>query len=1112
MAMSSSPPPLSLLLCVSLLLSSTVQQPPSTQAQQQAVQAPDPSFMFGWLNNKWAYTAGDTAVIQVMSLDLRAAAAVRASLSFTFSVNGKEGNSRYVTDVAANIGADPNAWTISFVPLRAGNFAALVGEKRFVAAEWPLTFTVAAAGVHPSASRTSWTFPGRRVVAGSRAFISIAPRDAFGNGIARGPDMPVYFRVSGSYLNGSAVELWDFHYNGWTEDGRIGVEFRSNVAGDLLVHVYGDDRELRDSPLMLTVNPVSTCSWKHGINTLQLSSKLEMFIYQRDSFGNTVLDIHPFDAQVVDKASNLSIPIVDLAMEAVGDGVQLLSFNVVEAGQFFLTVFDAQLDERVSNTVHMFDVFVGYCDGSNSFANGSGLSNSIAGSASSFSVFLLDHYRIPSPVETARLQVKILGKNATSYADPIITPAREPNGPAGHKEIIAGNSNVQTSKFNVSYTPRIAGEYEIWVLCGNIVLNGGNPYAMTVLPGAVNMSLSSVVKFDPKVKLSVENEVVVRLVDSFMNPVVSFKSKLKFQLISASITSTTSFVAKEFVDNGDGSYTARYMARGLGSYGICVLYEDKQLTPCPFDVTVLADEYFSDVKNDTVSVWEDESISFDVLSNDRSAGSKVEIANSSSPLHGSVLQSSKTYRYTPFEGFFGNDSFTYTICDEHNNVVTATVFISVLCRPPQFISLPDKLHVTEDTISPLFGGFPGMKMVYSDTTENISVTVTAQSGSVFFDPVRIKLQQLSDDVLSIDSRGRGGKDLMLQGTIEVVNDALQFLLYSGNEDFHGNDVISLHASSRNGVRRTQFPTFVEPINDPPVILAPSSIFLSGNQSMEGHKIFDKHRDTFQFSIVEPDLHNFPGNKSSFFLVLSLEVLEGTLTTTLPSSAIATASMKTEGVNGWQTLQTYVTIANHFVLKGTAIRFRGSVQDCNNAMQQLHYRGPRHGTTLSITVNDQGNHGCYPDCSERMTMPLTTAKTIRLVPVIKTKHVNSRRTILFRWLAAAGIVIMLCLGCVLMCCLCKCMRALKSQRRYKIYGKIRTTEQTPFRQHMGASPSQCADAGYCPATATVPQLGANRSTLRQRSPRSCRQELELQPVSGTINNRNEDSLPVTDKDK
>ena len=73
------------------------------------------------------------------------------------------------------------------------------------------------------------------------------------------------------------------------------------------------------------------------------------------------------------------------------------------------------------------------------------------------------------------------------------------------------------------------------------------------------------------------------------------------------------------------------------------------------------------------------------------------------PLHGSVLQFNRTYRYTPFDGFFGNDSFSYTLSDDNNNVVTATVFISVICRPPQFISLPQKLHVTEDTIGPQFG-------------------------------------------------------------------------------------------------------------------------------------------------------------------------------------------------------------------------------------------------------------------------------------------------------------------------------------------------------------------------------------------------------------------------
>jgi hypothetical protein len=63
----------------------------------------------------------------------------------------------------------------------------------------------------------------------------------------------------------------------------------------------------------------------------------------------------------------------------------------------------------------------GYCDKSNSFANGSGLEHSVAGSTSSFAFFLEDKYGNPSPVETARLRVKIFAKSGTSYADPIIS-------------------------------------------------------------------------------------------------------------------------------------------------------------------------------------------------------------------------------------------------------------------------------------------------------------------------------------------------------------------------------------------------------------------------------------------------------------------------------------------------------------------------------------------------------------------------------------------------------------------------------------------------------------------------------------------------------------------
>nr|CAB3457099.1 unnamed protein product [Digitaria exilis] len=951
-----------LLLCISLLAS------PSSHAQQQQPQpgAPVPVFVFGWQDYRSTFKAGDTAAITVRPLDFPDAASRRSSLSFWVSVNGKRGNSSYVTDVAAHLGDDPNAWSITFVPLRAGDFVALVAEERYSVAESYLEFGVLpAATVHPSASRASWMFDD-------------------GACVARG--------VEG--VRGRTVELLYFHYNGWVADGRIGLEFVPNVAGDLLVHVHGDNRELRDSPLMLTVKPgvlnieKSTCSWKHGINTLQIFSKLEIFIYQKDSFGNIVPEIHPFDAQVVETARNLSIP-VNLKMEAVADGTQLLSFDVVQPGEFVLTVFDPQLNKRISDTVHKFDVFVGYCDGEKSFANGSGLAHSVAGSTSSFAVFLEDRYSNPSPVDTPRLHVKILAKNGTSYADPIISP------------------------------------------------------------GAISMSLSSVVKFEQRVKMSVENEVGVRLVDSFMNPLVSFESKLGFQLKSESTAtpvSTTTFVAKEFFDNRNGSYTARYVARNLASYGICVLFEEKQLSPCPFEVNVLPDEYFSDVKDDSVSVWEGESVSFDVLSNDRIAGSKADIANSSSPLHGFVQQFNHVYRYTPFEGFFGNDSFSYTVSDEHNNVVTATVSISVICRPPQFVSLPIKLHVTEDTIGPQFGGFPGIKILYSDITENISVTVTAQSGNVSLALMLMKLQQLSDYVLSISRGGQTGKDLILEGKIEAINGALQFLQYLGNEDFYGDDVIALHVMNRYGVEVAQFPISVEPVNDPPVILAPTSVFFGRNESRKGYQIYNKSRDTFQFSIFDPDLQNFPGNKSHFSLVLSLEVCEGTLTLSLPASIIPTVEVKTEGFNYWRPIQTYVNIANHFVLEGTAIRFRGTVQDCNDAMQQLYYQehvvssfheGPNHSTTLSITVDDLGSYGCYPDCSKMMGTPLSAAKTVRLV---KTKHKSLR-----------------------------------------------------------------IDHSVVPS-------GANRASFRQRSLRSRKQELELQPVSRIRNNGNQDGIITTEKEE
>jgi hypothetical protein len=85
-----------------------------------------------------------------------------------------------------------------------------------------------------------------------------------------------------------------------------------------------------------------------------------------------------------------------------------------------------------------------------------------------------------------------------------------------------------------------------------------------------------------------------------------------------------------------------------------------------------------------------------------------------------------------------------------------------------------------------------------------------------------------------------------------------------NEDFYGEDVIMLSARNRNGIEHTKLHIFVQPINDPPVILAPKSILLGGKESREGYQIFDKQRDPFEFSIVEPDLRHYPGTLSYSF--------------------------------------------------------------------------------------------------------------------------------------------------------------------------------------------------------------------------------------------------------
>lgn len=102
----------------------------------------------------------------------------------------------------------------------------------------------------------------------------------------------------------------------------------------------------------------------------------------------------------------------------------------------------------------------------------------------------------------------------------------------------------------------------------------------------VDASLSNVEKFSPKVAKVVQNEIVVRLMDSFSNPVTSLQSQLRFQPVN-----NHSFLRWTFVDNNNGSYVGQYQARDLGRYNVCVTFEDKHLSPCPFEIDVYESEF-----------------------------------------------------------------------------------------------------------------------------------------------------------------------------------------------------------------------------------------------------------------------------------------------------------------------------------------------------------------------------------------------------------------------------------------------------------------------------------------------------------------------------------------
>ena len=96
---------------------------------------------------------------------------------------------------------------------------------------------------------------------------------------------------------------------------------------------------------------------------------MEILIHQLDQYGNLVSGLYPFDAEVVERDTNLSIPIADLHFQEVDAGIQLFSFSNWEPGNFLLAIYDTKHNKSISNMPYAYTVFVGKISCKGSYCN-----------------------------------------------------------------------------------------------------------------------------------------------------------------------------------------------------------------------------------------------------------------------------------------------------------------------------------------------------------------------------------------------------------------------------------------------------------------------------------------------------------------------------------------------------------------------------------------------------------------------------------------------------------------------------------------------------------------------------------------------------------------------
>lgn len=194
-----------------------------------------------------------------------------------------------------------------------------------------------------------------------------------------------------------------------------------------------------------------------------------------------------------------------------------------------------------------------------------------------------------------------------------------------------------------------------------------------------------------------------------------------------------------------------------------------------------------DAVNDSISVDEDDTVTFNPLANDTdpNPGDTLTVTSIGTPSNGTLTDNGDgTYTYEPDENYNGSDSVTYTISDGNGGTDTATITFNVAPVNDAPDAVNDSVTTDEDTA--------------------ITIDVLDNDTDVDGDPLEITGASVPAD----------------QGTVAIVGGEL---LFTPAENFNGPATISYSISDGEGGTDTAEVTVnVTPVNDDPVAVDDSA--------------------------------------------------------------------------------------------------------------------------------------------------------------------------------------------------------------------------------------------------------------------------------------------------